>query len=80
MRITVELSWDANQEADLAGYKVSWSGGGKEKAMLVQKSTTTIQLSLLLAPKLVHTFSVQAFDMAGNISEKKALKDVYLEG
>lgn len=82
MRITVDLSWEPNAEADLAGYKVSWmAANGKEKAVLVQKDSAKIQLSVLLVPKLVYTFFVQAFDIAGNMSEpKKALKDVYLEG
>ena len=77
MRIAVELTWEPNQETDLAGYKVSW---GKGKELLLQRDVTKIQLSLLLAPKQAHTFSVQAFDMAGNISEKRTLKVVYLDG
>ncbi len=80
MRITVDLAWDASPEPDVAGYKVSWmANGGQSGAVLVQKFPTKLQLSVLLLPKLVYTFSVQAFDMAGNISNMTALKDVYVE-
>lgn len=76
MRLTVDLEWPANAEADLAGYKISWA----DRAVLVGKTVTKLQLSVLVKPKVLLEFKIQAFDIAGNMSEPKTLKAVYVEG
>lgn len=81
MRIVVNLSWHANTETDLAGYKVTW-GDGKtpERAVMLRGPGTALQVSAMVRANMVTTFSVQAFDVAGNMSEKKVLKAVWVEG
>ena len=85
MRVTVELSWNKNTEADLAGYKVHWwpvispYQGTLEKVVVLHKDTVAVQLSVHLKPKSVYTFAVSAYDMAGNASDKRILKVVYVE-
>lgn len=81
MRFTVALSWAENTEPDLAGYKVTW-GDGKtaERVVLVQKGTHAVQVSALVKAKTLTTFAVQAFDVAGNLSGKKVLQAVWVEG
>ena len=87
MRVTVDLSWDKNTEADLAGYKVYWSEGkispysnaSKPKVLAFAGNTTTVQLSVLLKPKVAYTFSIAAYDIAGNESEQRVLKAVWCE-
>lgn len=80
MRVTVDLTWDMNTESDLAGYKVYWSDGKqKPKALAFSGGTLGVQLSVLLKPKTVYTFSVSAYDIAGNESEQRVLKAVWCE-
>ena len=80
MRVTVDLTWDLNTEADLAGYKVYWSDGAHPpKALAFSGGTLEAQLSVLLKPKVVYTFSVSAYDIAGNESEQRILKAVWCE-
>jgi hypothetical protein len=80
MRVTVDLTWDLNTEADLAGYKVYWSeGSSKPKALAFSGGTLEVQLSVLLKAKTVYTFSVAAYDIAGNESEARVLKAVWCE-
>lgn len=76
MRLTVDLTWDANQETDLAGYKITWG----DRAILLGKDVTELKLSVLVKPKTVYEFTVQAFDVAGNESAKRTLTAVYVEG
>lgn len=80
MRITVDLSWQENTESDLAGYKITW-GDGKtaERAVMVRKELTSIQISAVVKRKAMTTFSVQAFDIAGNESDKRIVKRAYVE-
>lgn len=80
MRIMVDLSWEQNSETDLAGYKLTWGDGRTaERAVMVRGNVTAFQVSALVKPKTLTTFAVQAFDIAGNISEKKVLKTVWVE-
>ncbi len=80
MRIAVDLSWNGNTESDLAGYKITW-GDGKtaERAVMVRKDLTSIQILAVVKRKTLTTFWGQAFDIAGNESEKRILKRVYVE-
>lgn len=81
MRIMVDLSWKENTEADLAGYKLTWGDGrSAERAVMVRGNVTALQVSARVKAKTLTTFAVQAFDVAGNISEKKVLKAVWVEG
>lgn len=81
MRIMVELSWKENTEADLAGYKLTWGDGkAPERAVMVRKDTTALQVSALVKANTLTTFAVQVFDVAGNFSEKRVLKAVWVEG
>lgn len=77
MRLTVELSWSANPETDLAGYKITWG----DRAILVQKDVTAVTLSVLVKPKQVYEFKVWPFDIAGNMAkEGRTIKAVWVEG
>lgn len=80
MRVTVELSWGPSIEADVAGYKVYWDEYGvRSKAVTVWKDVTTLRLSVLLKSKIVYTFAVSSYDRAGNESERRTIKAVYIE-
>lgn len=81
MRLTVDLSWNANTETDLAGYKVTWGDGrSAERAVMMRGNVTAMQISALVKANTLTTFAVQAFDVAGNMSDKKVLKAVWVEG
>lgn len=80
MRLTVHMEWEQNLEHDLAGYKVTWSDGKKEQAVLLQANVLSVELSVRLKAKTVYTFAVAAFDRAGNESDKWGHKSVYVEG
>jgi hypothetical protein len=81
MRLTVDLSWNANTETDLSGYKLTWGDGrSAERAVMVRGNVTAMQVSALVKGNTLTTFAVQAFDVAGNLSEKKVLKAVWVEG
>jgi len=80
MRILVDLSWNANTETDLAGYKVTWGDGkSKERVVMVRKEVTALQVSALVKANTLTTFAVQAFDLAGNESARKTVKTIWVE-
>lgn len=81
MRILVDLSWKANTETDLAGYKVTWSDGKtQERAVMLRGDSTELRISARVKAKTLTRFAVQAFDVAGNMSDKKIVKSVWVEG
>jgi hypothetical protein len=47
---------------------------------MVRGNVTAMQVSALVKGNTLTTFAVQAFDVAGNLSEKKVLKAVWVEG
>lgn len=75
MRITVSLSWTASTAADCAGYRVSWASGA---VSIPGKTETQVTLSVELAAGTYRKFYVQAFDVAGNLSVKKAIGGAYV--
>jgi len=79
MTTRVELQWDKNTESDLAGYKVTWETDepGNHHAILLQRDVTNITLDVILKRKKLYTFSVSAFDGAGNESKPTRLKAWY---
>lgn len=82
MRIMVELSWQEHTASDLAGYKILWSKPNeKERGVLVQKTVTALQVSLLVKPGQTYEFRLWPFDVAGNLpKEGRVIKAVYVEG
>jgi len=77
------LTWKANSETDLAGYKVYRSTiRGKYEPqnaiVLLQKNVTTYQVTDL-QPRTTYFFVVTAFDMAGNESgySNEVSKSIY---
>ncbi len=66
---TVTVQWAANQEADLAGYKVyhGKSPGIYGSPLKVSKTTTTVPYANLESNK-THYFLVTAYDLSGNES------------
>ncbi len=64
----VDLAWDANTEADLAGYRVHWgetSGGYNQSADAGPATAYTV--TGLVEGRTYH-FAVTAYDLAGNAS------------
>lgn len=76
------LSWNANTEPDLAGYKVyqktSLTGTYTSPITTVPKDTTTYTVTGLTAPTTYY-FAIKAYDTAGNESpfSPEASKSVY---
>ncbi len=69
---TVSLIWDANGEADLAGYKLHYGNSPRAQGSYTQtvpinnKNATTWDLSL---PTGVYYFALTAVDLVGNESD-----------
>jgi Viral BACON domain len=77
------LTWKANNETDLAGYKVYRSTVSgryepKDVIVLLQKNVTTYQATGL-QPRTTYFFVVTAFDLAGNESgySNQVSKSIY---
>ncbi|MEO5956720.1 MAG: fibronectin type III domain-containing protein, partial [Nitrospiraceae bacterium] len=76
------LSWNANTEPDLAGYKVyqktSLTGAYTSPIITIPKGTTTYTVTGLTAPTTYY-FVIKAYDTAGNESpfSPEVSKSVY---
>lgn len=82
MMTRVELEWKENTESDLAGYKIIWGTNiptEKPKILMFRKGVNRLTLDIDLKRKKIYTFSVIAFDQAGNESESKVLRTWYKE-
>ena len=66
---SVLMRWDANTEADLAGYVVSWGDkpGAYDRSRTVGPGTTSVELELAPRPQ-PYFVAVQARDAAGRLS------------
>lgn len=64
---SVTLTWAANTEPDLAGYKVYRNG------MLVAQVTGTNWQDSGVSPQTTYTYEVRAYDQAGNLSSPASI-------
>jgi len=78
---SVTLSWNANSESDLAGYKVyrATSSGGYGAPVATLTAGTTQYISSGLAKGFTYFFVITAYDQAGNESpySSETSKSVY---
>lgn len=77
VELAVELSWNDNQESDLAGYNVYQSTDGMN---FTQFNTRVLADSALtisdLSPSIIYYFFVTAIDLVGNESEGSEIIEV----
>lgn len=65
----LDLAWDANQEADLAGYKVYYGTSSREYINFIDVgNVTTYRLDDLLED-MTYYIAVTAYDISGNESD-----------
>lgn len=70
---TVELTWNANTESDLAGYKLySGTASGQYGAPIELGKVTSYQFQLNPTVGTAYYFAVTAFDTSGNESAKSS--------
>ncbi len=65
----VTLAWDANAEADIAGYVLRWNGGGQY--LMTNAGCSTTQ-TVSVARGVQYDFTVSAVDLDGVESEPSA--------
>lgn len=65
---SASLTWDANSEPDLAGYRVSYGTISGTYASQIDVGNVTSHAISSLADGSTYYFSVQAYDDAGNLS------------
>lgn len=64
--VTVTLAWDANQEADLAGYKLYYAEYGDAPSVVNVRVSSQPSVTLdSLSPNTAYTFYVTAYNTAG---------------
>lgn len=64
----VRLSWDANPESDLAGYRLRYGSSPGVYTQVQEAGTATSSEIWSLDPNTTYYFVVHAFDLAGNES------------
>lgn len=77
---TIELSWAANTESDLAGYKVyQGTASGSYGAPVDVGNVTSHTVSLTPSVGTTYYFSVTAYDTSGNESLKSDEVSIFIK-
>ncbi|MGQ9632474.1 MAG: TolB family protein [bacterium] len=66
-RTIVRLSWSANAEEDLAGYRIRYESEGQAPTVVDVGNTTSRTMSL--PSNVLYKFSISAYDASGNESD-----------
>jgi hypothetical protein len=66
--VCVVLSWNPNQESDLAGYKVQWGTSSQDYSSEYYSSNSSVRLQNLQKGNTYY-FAVRAYDFSGNESD-----------
>lgn len=74
----VTVSWDANTEADLAGYKVYYGTGSGNYQNIVDVANVTSHQITELAEGFTYFFAVTAYDSTGNESEYSQEVNIFI--
>ena len=70
---TVELTWNANTESDLAGYKLySGTAAGQYGAPIDMGKVTAYQMTITPSVGATYYFALTAYDTSGNESVKSS--------
>lgn len=76
---TVELTWSANTESDLAGYKLySGTAAGQYGTPVDVGKSTAYQMTITPSVGATYYFALTAYDTSGNESEKSAEVSVFI--
>lgn len=76
---TIELTWNANQESDLSGYKLySGTASGQYGAPIELGKVTAYQMQLSPAVGTTYYFALTAFDTSGNESAKSSEVSIFV--
>jgi len=67
---SIELAWDRDTEADLAGYRVFRAEGSGEFARVAEVSQIPTYSDHAIEPGKTYRYAVSAFDQAGNESRR----------
>jgi chitinase len=65
----VELSWDPNQESDLAGYRIYYGTASGSHSVMVEVGNTTTYTHTDLQSGVTYYFVATAYDTSGNESD-----------
>jgi len=76
---TIELSWDANAEPDLSGYRIYRSTDGGPFERIAEISTLPTYSDKAVERGKTYRYAITAFDQAGNESERSAPGEAMLE-
>jgi len=69
----VQITWNANSDTDLAGYKVYYGTASKTYGAPIDvKNVTSYTLALTPATAATYYFAITAYDTSGNESAKSA--------
>ena len=76
---TIELSWDPDTDADLAGYRIYRATNGGPFEKIAEVSTLPTYSDKAVEHGKAYRYAITAFDQAGNESERSTPGEAMLE-
>jgi hypothetical protein len=69
---SIELSWEGNQESDLAGYRIYRAAGGADFQRIAEVSQVPAYSDHAVQPGKQYRYAITAFDRTGNESARSS--------